>query len=77
MQEPQSDLERKDSSKILEDDPSILRSIPQELLDRSNVTCWVFPTSKSTSSFLSQSTVSYRSKSSSEANSGCCNRSDT
>ena len=46
------------------------------LLDRSNKTSWVFPTLKSTSRFLPQSTVSRRSDSSSEANSSCCHRSD-
>ena len=49
---------------------------PPVLLDRSNETCWVFLALKSTSHFLSQSTVSCRSDSSSEANYSFCNRSD-
>ena len=57
-------------------DPSIFTSIAPVLVDRSNETSWVFPAFISTSYFLSQSTVSCRSDSSSEANSSCCHISD-
>ena len=57
-------------------DPSILALIALVLLDRSSKTSWTFPALKSTSHFLPQFTVSRRSDSSSEANSGCCHRPD-
>ena len=56
--------------------PSIFTSIAPVLLDLSNETSWLSPALKSTSHFLPQSAVPRRSESSSEANSGCCHRSD-
>ena len=47
------------------------------LLNRSKKTSRIFPALKSTSHFLTQSTVSRRSDSSSPANARCCQRSDT
>ena len=82
LQEPQYNLEDKVKPSILKDDfssktdPFIFTSIAPVLFDRSNETSSVFPAFKSTSRFLHQSTVSRRSDSSSEANSGCCHRSD-
>ena len=57
-------------------DPYIFTLIEPVLLNRSNKTSWVSPALKPRSHFLPQSTVSYRSDSSSEANSSCCHRSD-
>ena len=65
--EPQSNFEEKVNPSILKDDfssrtdPFIFTSIPPVLLDRSNETSWVLSALKSTSHFLSQSTVSRRS----------------
>ena len=56
-------------------DQAIFTSIAPALL-MWNETSWVFPALKSTSHFLPQLTVSYRSDSSSEANSSGCYRSD-
>ena len=73
MQEPQSNLEEKASPSILKDDyssrldPSIFTSVAPALLDQSNETSWVFPAMNSTSHYLPQSTLSFRSDSSSEA----------
>ena len=58
-------------------DLSIFTSIALVFLDQSNKTSSVFPSLKSTSHFLLQSTMSCRSDSSSEVNSGCYQRSDT
>ena len=82
MQEPQFNLDEKETPSILKDDfslrtdPSIFTSIPPELLDRSKESMLYFPYSKSTSCFLPQSIVSNRSDLSSEANSSCCLTSD-
>ena len=57
-------------------DSSIFTLITPVLLDQSNKTSWVFPALKSRSHFLSQSTVSCRWDSNSEANSSCRHRSD-
>ena len=46
------------------------------LLDWSNETSCIFQAMKSASYFMTQSTVSCRSDSTSEVNSGCCHRSD-
>ena len=48
---------------------SVIRTVKQNR--------WVFSASKSTSHFLPQSKVSWRSDPSSQANSSCCHRSDT
>ena len=53
-----------------------INSTSASILDWSNKMSCVFPTLKSTGHFLSQSTVSSSSELSSEANSGCCHRSD-
>ena len=57
-------------------DSYIFTLIEPVLLNRSNKTSRVSPALKSRSHFLSQPTVSYRSNSSSEANSSCCHTSD-
>ena len=67
---------RRESQTQQTTDPSILTTIAPALLDWSNKISWVFPTMRSTSHFLPQSTVSRRSDSSSEANTSCCQRSD-
>ena len=70
---------RKVNPSILKDDfyPFIFTSIASDLLDQSNETSSVIPAFKSTGPFLPQSTVSWKSDSSSEANSSCCQRSDS
>ena len=55
---------------------SIFTSIATMLLDQSNEKSWVFPALKSTSHILPQSTVPYRSDSSSTATCTFCQRSD-
>ena len=79
----QSNLEEKVNHSILKDyfssrtDPSIFTSTAPVFLDQSNTISCIFPALKSTSHMQSQSAVSRRSDSISEANSTCCHRSDT
>ena len=58
-------------------DPFIFTSIAPVLLDQSNEISWVFSSSQINKSHPAQSTVSFRSDSSSEANSSCCQKSDS
>lgn len=65
---------RRPYSKIARTHQSIFKSIASSLFEQSIETNWVFPVWKSTSHFLSQSTLSHRSGSKSEINSSCCHK---
>ena len=77
-----SNLEEKEAPSTLKDglssiiSPSLFTQFAPGLLDRSNESMLLFPSSKSTSCFLPYFILSNRSDLNSEANSSCCPTSD-